>query len=595
MANQTKIFLLLSSLWLTACVTTTTTPGTSRRVDLDSYLLLAEVAREGRQFEQAAEYYLQAALISEQPGIAEFTAEIAQRLNRNDLGLAATKRWQTLDPEDARVHQFLGVFSLRSGDTAGAVEHFEALIGAAEDLTAGLTRGIEVLAGEADTAAAAEVVAVLVTNHPGTAEGHYGLARLALRNGDFQLALENAERAAAINPDWVDAQLLYARTLLIAGRTQDGLALAERLAGEATELEVRLQYAELLLSAGHTEQARTLLDGVLAESPRLPEALRALAFLTLTENELDAARAHFSELRAEPRYRDEALYYLGRIAESEGQHMQAIRSYSRVTAGSNAVQAQLRVAHLLFNELGDQQGALQHLRDFGVANPDYSSEMLVAQAEILLRMNRNDEALQLITDALEGAPDDEALHEAHVQVYLIIAQHAIDREAPGDAERVLAEALDRYPGDFSIRYAQALLYQEQDRLHEAVAELKSLLDDRPEHAGLLNALGYLLTDEMNRHTEARGYIQKALAADPDNPAIIDSMGWVLFNLGEHAAALDYLERAYQLFPDPEVAAHIVDVQWALGRERQALEFLERSLQEHPDSPHLQQLKQRLAQ
>ena len=125
------------------------------------------------------------------------------------------------------------------------------------------------------------------------------------------------------------------------------------------------------------------------------------------------------------------------------------------------------------------------------------------------------------------------------------------------------------------------------------AAMQSLVDDHPDDAGLLNALGYLLTDEMDRHVEAHGYLQKALAAEPDNPAIIDSMGWVLFNLGEHEAALGYLERAFEMYPDPEVAAHIVDVQLALGNEDAAQQLLRESLKEHPDSPHLQELRQRL--
>ena len=123
--------------------------------------------------------------------------------------------------------------------------------------------------------------------------------------------------------------------------------------------------------------------------------------------------------------------------------------------------------------------------------------------------------------------------------------------------------------------------------------MESLVNDHPDDARLLNALGYLLTDQMDRHVEAQGYLQKALATEPDNPAIIDSMGWVLFKLEEYKEALDYLERAFEMFPDPEVAAHIVDVQWALGNKEQAQEIFQKSLEQHPDSPHLQELGQRL--
>ena len=422
----------------------------------------------------------------------------------------------------------------------------------------------------------------------------YGLARLGLRSGDYRLALENAERAVEMQPEWVEAQLLYARVLLIAGRVEEGLALAESIAEEQPELEVRLQYAELLLSAGEQESARVLLDDILAQHPGLPEAVRALAFLTLTLDDLDASKDYFTELRSQPLYRDEAFFYLGRIAESEEQPLQAMRSYSRVTAGNNAVEAQLRAANLLFTALGDQNGALQHLREFGIANPDYSNQMLVAETEILLQLRRDEDAIQLLTDAVAESPNDQALRDAHIQVYISSAQGAIRREELDSAQETLEDGLHRYHGDTSLRYARALLYQQQGRNRRSANALESLVHDQPDDASLLNALGYLLTDQMERHDAALVYLEAALALQPDNPAIIDSYGWVLFNLRDYEAALGQLERAYELFPDPEVAAHLVDTQWALGNYAQALELLELKLRESPESPHLKELNQRLA-
>ncbi len=591
MPSFIKPLLLLSAASLAACATTS--PELSRRVDFDSHLLLAEISRERQDFEAAAENYLAASLLADDPGLAELTTELAQQLNLQDIGVQAAERWQELRPADTRVHQYLGVFKLRAGDDEGAQGEFDAFVGGASDAAAAVARSIEILANEPDATGATAIVAGLVRAYPETAEGHYGLARLSMRDGDFATALASAERAAALRPDWIEAQLLHARTLLIAGQTEEALALAERLAAEDTSLEVRLEYAELLLSAGQGAEAKVLLDGVLDENPGLPEAVRALAFLTLTENEIEEARTHFNELRSDTRYRDEAFYYLGRIAETEEQHLQAMRSYSRVTGGNNAVEAQLRAAHLLYASLDDQEGALQHLREFGIANPRYNSEMLVGQGEILVQLDRKNEAMQLLADELENNPEDETLHEAQVQLYLVLAQDAIREQEYGEAARILNRALGDYPDNMSVRYSQALLFQERGRLRKAVTALEALVDDHPEDAGLLNALGYLLTDELDRHTEAREYLQKALAAEPDNPAIIDSMGWVLFKLGEYEAALDYLERAFRLFPDPEVAAHIVDVQWALGNEDLAQELLQESLAEHPDSPHLQDLDQRI--
>jgi tetratricopeptide (TPR) repeat protein len=594
MANLSKYLTVILTAWLVGCATANVQQSTAERIDVDSHVVLASIARERRNIAEAAEHYLAAALLSDDPRHAETAAEIFHQLDLTEEGLQATERWRLLSPDNPRVHQYLGIFKLRSGDAAGTITEFDQILAATGNHGAALAFIIEFLSNESDTLATTAVVSELVGRYPGTPEGHYGLARLGLRSGNYPLALDNAQRAIELEPEWIEAQLLYARMLVISGSIEEGLSLAEGIAEEQPELDVRLQYAELLLSAGRQEQARELLNDILAQNPGLPEAVRALAFLTLTLNDLEASKGHFTELRTQARYRDEAYYYLGRIAESEEQPLQAMRSYSRVISGTNAVEAQLRAANLLFTELGDEPGALQHLREFGNANPDYSNEMIVAETQLLLQLDREDEGMQLLTDAVADSPNNQTLQKAHAQLYVSIAQGAIGRDELDAAEDTLQEGLQRYRNDRSLRYAQALLYQEQGLNRRSVSMLRSLVRDLPDDAGLLNALGYLLTDEMDRHEDALGYLEMALALEPNNAAIIDSMGWVLFNLGNFEAALTHLERAYELFPDPEVAAHIADTQWALGNHDAALQLLRQKLEESPESSHLQELNQRLA-
>ena len=584
---------MLAALLLGACAVTA--PVSDPRTDLDSHLLLAELSREREQYDEAVRHYLEAALISENPQLAELTAELALQTNLPDIGLRAVQRWLELSGEANRTYLYMGIFRLRLGETVASLADFGAFVEGAENAAAAVARSIEALAEEPDADAAIVVVQGLVEANPDIAEGHYGLARLALRRGDYDTVLAHSELATELSPDWVEARMLYARSLLLTGSGENGLALARQLAADEPRLEVRLQFAELLLSTGRTGEARELLDGVLEESPGLTEAVRALAFLTLSDGDLDESRERFNEIRTDPRFRDEAFYYLGRIAEMQEEQLQAMRHYSRVVEGSNAVDAQLRVAQLLYVNLEDPDGALRHLHEFGVANPQYVTDMLLGRGEILVRLGREPEAIRLLAEEIERSPDDGRLHDANVQLHLILAQDAVEEERYGEADRVLNRALDSYPGNRSVRYAKALLHQERGRLRRSAAALEQLVEDFPDDAGFLNALGYLLTDELGRHEEALDLLRRALAAEPDNPAIIDSMGWVLFHLGDHDAALDYLERAFALFPDPEVAAHIVDTHWALGNREQALELLRESLEEHADSEHLLEVQQRLAQ
>jgi Flp pilus assembly protein TadD len=131
------------------------------------------------------------------------------------------------------------------------------------------------------------------------------------------------------------------------------------------------------------------------------------------------------------------------------------------------------------------------------------------------------------------------------------------------------------------------------RLDEAIAQYRAAAKRWPDSAMSLNALGYTLADRTDEFKEAEKLIRKALEYDPDSPAIIDSLGWVLFKQGEYEAALAELQRAYAKLDDHEVAAHIVEVLHALDRREEALEVLADAESRHADSDLLQDVRNRL--
>jgi tetratricopeptide (TPR) repeat protein len=585
--------LLPAVLVLAGCVTAPVVDSANRQIEVDSHLLLGDIALERQDLQTAAREFLTAAMIADDPGPAERATRIAHELELNEQGLAAGARWRELAPSDERPAWYLGVFETRANRVPRAIAEFETFIRSLDDRRAGFALVLEALGDEPYTGTATTIMRALNETFPNIPAAQYALARLALRSGDFELALTNAEAASKSNADWIEAQLLYARTLLVTGRTDDSLAIAADLAGRHDEVEVQLQYAELLLSAGRPREAETRLNEILATNPGMPEATRALAFLAMTEQRVDDAKRYFNELRGTPNYRNESFYYLGRLAETERDFLQATRSYARVTEGTHAVEAQLRTARILAAEQNDREGAVRHLRDFGTANPRFTTDMLVAQAQLLIQMEQPEEATRVLDEALASAPDDPELQAAHAQLYVFRVQSIVERGALDEAEALLNEGLARYPDNSSLRYSLALLYEDQNRNRKALEVLESLAEESPDDAAILNAYGYLLTDRFDRHKEAREYIERALAVNPDSAAIIDSMGWVLFKLGDYAAASDYLERAYRLEQDPEIAAHLVDVRWQLGERDSALELLRQSLQANPDSSHLKEVDERL--
>jgi tetratricopeptide (TPR) repeat protein len=144
-----------------------------------------------------------------------------------------------------------------------------------------------------------------------------------------------------------------------------------------------------------------------------------------------------------------------------------------------------------------------------------------------------------------------------------------------------------------VRYQIALIQDKAGMERESVRNFESLLKDRPEDASLLNALGYSLADRNKKLPRAESLIRKALQASPDNPAFLDSLGWVMFRRGDIPGALPYLERAYRIFPDAEIASHWGELLWVSGKQAEARSLWARSLARAPDSKPLRATIERL--
>jgi Tfp pilus assembly protein PilF len=172
------------------------------------------------------------------------------------------------------------------------------------------------------------------------------------------------------------------------------------------------------------------------------------------------------------------------------------------------------------------------------------------------------------------------------------AQLARNAEQPDRALAILSAALAKDGNVAEWRYERALLLDDRERVADAERDLRAYLKLKPKSAQGLNALGYILANRTNRIREARELVSRALKLDPDNPMILDSMGWVEYRSGKLEAALRYLQRAHHLMPDPEIAAHLGEVLWKMGREAEARELWARSLEANPDSDIIRRTQQR---
>ncbi len=518
--------------------------------DVDYHLLMAEIALQRSENGVAATEYVAAALAGDDPEVAARAARIAFAYGTPEEGLKAARRWAALEPEAREPRALLIRLYLDQSRVAPAVDHMAFLYEVAPTDERPFSLLLPVVSDAADPAAAMEAVETLAARHQDDPSAWYAIGSLSLQNGKLDRALEASLKAAELDPQWPQAVSLHARALAASGRPDEALAWLDQQPG-ADSAALRMERAILLMAAERTEEARRLLQSVVEDEPGNAMALRALGYLEFSEGNLEAARRHFLALMATGRFPDDAVFYLGSIAEQEGDAHEAIRMYSRVAGGQHMVTAQVRLALLMYR-LGRPQLALQHLEEFARLNPQADVELSTARAELLARMGDNDAALEAYDELISAHPEaDEAL------------------------------------------YARALLFERLDRVDEALADMRELLRRRPDDPTFLNALGYTLADRTERYEEAYELVRRAYEQAPDSPAVVDSMGWVLFRLGRNEEALEYLRRAWELERDPEIAAHLGEVLWATGRMDEARDVWTDAIVDFPESDVLRETMRRL--
>jgi len=527
-------------------------PDTS---DAGAYILQAEMALQRNDYLKAVQEYRKAAELSDNPDIARQAALTGMAYGFDDEALRAAKRWLKLDSDSDEARAVLAQLSFRTGDLRAAKRHFSHLLDKSKEPPGEkLVMLMRYLSGEGDSKDADELMRSLAKSYPDSGHAHYAAATMALRAGDFEHARKRASRAIELNPDGLKFRLLYARVLLSSGEVEKAVEYTARIVGDDPDPDpdARMELAVMYMMADRADDALSQVNQVLLEQSGRMDALRLMAIISFHSGQLDVAWDDFHDLLASGQYRMDALYYLGRIADHREEHDRAIRFYSEVREGSNALSSQQRAAALLAHKKEDLKAALRLLDEFAQAAPSEAIETTRAKAQLLASADEYEEALKLYDKVVAFRPDDERM-----------------------------------------MLSRAELLMRMDRLDDALDSYADAIKRWPKSALVLNAYGYTLADRTDRYREAEKLIRKALKYDPKSPAIIDSMGWVLFKLGQHAEALVELERAYAEMPDHEVAAHIVDTLAAMGRKDEALERLVAAEEKSPDSPLLKAIRERL--
>jgi tetratricopeptide (TPR) repeat protein len=543
--------LLLVALILAAIVGVQADADTD--IEAAGYLIDSENALQDGDYLQAAVAYRKAAELSDNVEVAQKATKMALRLGFNEEALLAVNRWLELDENNDEANVYYAQLQLRLGNIKAARRAIEKLIDTGDGKADQRLLSLLPVLSDEDPHNADLLMRSLAKPYKDSAPANYATAVMALQAGDSKYALKKSARAAELDPDWLKPKLVYGRALLLDGQLEKAIDYTARIIGDDPDPDpdARMELALMYMADRRDDDAMSQVNQILLEQPSRTDALRLLAIINFRQNHFDAAWDDFEQLLSSGDYTMDALYYLARISDIRGQLQRAIQLYSQVRSGQYAVTSQRRAGALMALRLEDPEEALRQLDLFGERNPEHAVDMVLAKAQLLTALGAYDDALVYYDKALEFRPADEGT-------------------ALGRAELLLR----------------------MDKVEESIDAYRGAVGRWPESPLSLNALGYTLADRTDEFREAEKLIRKALRYDPDSPAIIDSLGWVLYKRGHNEEALEQLEKAYSQFPDPEVAAHVVDVLVAMERDDDALELLVEAEARNPDSELLRDVRER---
>ena len=512
-------------------------------------LLQAEFALRARDYNQAVALLTEQAALLTDPALARRALRLAEFVSDAERAAAMAVRLVELDPEDGAAQAAASGWLSRTGRPVAALEFAGNAYELGHPVNVATTLGNYEQIDDDSKAAIAEALHNLATRWPDDNEIAMASSLLARLEQDWRRAESFLLPVLERSPGDVRAIMLWTQLQLDQSLPNPLQRLEDAVAALPANQELRLQYARLLGSEGDYTGAREQFALLLEVDPSNPELLSTAALLDFELEFFDAAQLKFEQLVALGERPDEAHYYIGRIEMSRDRYPEAIESFAQVGPSREFRDAKARAASLLADT-----AFASDIRDFFEtqrrAFPSNAEQLFLLEADAL------------------GDWDGEALK-------------AYDR------------GLTAFPRSFSLLYGRAMVHEADGELTAMETDLRRILEQDPNHAATLNALGYTLTNHTERYKEAADLIERALALSPGDPAILDSLGWVYYKLGQLAQSEALLRQAHQAFPDPEVAAHLGEVLWIQGKEIEARDIWRDGLSRVPQHSIILEALQRL--
>lgn len=528
-------------------------PLPSREFPIETFysLLVAEMAGSRGRYDIELGNYIQEAHRTRDPGVAARATRIARYISAHQATLNAAQLWLELEPDNPEALYIAATELAQSGQLQDAFKHSEKLL---ELGSTPIFQNIAVRASQATDTQRESLLGQfnrLLGEHPENTQLLVGKGFLLQQQGKAQNALVEVEKALLLEANNIAAAVLKAQLMYELDRPEEALGqLLSVLQKNPQNRRLRLQYARILARVD-LEKAQEQFQLLVRQSPDDSELLLSLALVANELGNTSLARESLTRLLDMGEQRDSAHYYLGEIESREDNSDAALKHYQQVEKGPDYLPALSRALDILVAR-GDLAKARQQMRDVRSRFADDTAQFYLLEAQILARHQNLDLADALLTEAL-------TLHPSHTE----------------------------------LLYSRAMVNEQRDMIQLTERDLRTIIRYQPNNAAALNALGYTLADRTDRYEEAYELINQALNISPDDPSIIDSMGWVQYRLGNHEEALLRLREAMKAFPDHEIAAHLGEVLWVTGETEEARSVWFRGLELNPDSGIIQRVIQRL--
>lgn len=515
--------------------------------------LLAEIAGQRGNTTLAAQAYADLARKTRDPRVAERATQVAVEARMPEAAIESAKIWADTAPESTRAlgaAASLLVNAKRLDEAQPYLERILALSG--DNRGDGFMQLNRLLSGNPDKAASLRAIQSLAGPYPALPQARFAVAAAASNAGQDELALKEVRAASQLKPDWELAALFEAQLLQKTSNAAASERLAQYLKTYPMSREVRLAYARTLVADKRYPEARVEFDRLAKDYPDNIDVVYSIALLSMQLEDWPVAEANLKRL-LDLGYRDRnaVRFYLGQVAEERKNFPEALKWYGEITPGQQYMPAQIRSAQVISKQ-GDLAGARKYLQQVNAQSSEQRVQLILAEA-------------QLLRDAKQ------------------------EREAFG----LVDQALDKLPNNPELLYDHAMLAERIDRVDVLESSLRKLIRIKPDNAHAYNALGYTLADRNQRLVEANELIDTALKLAPDDAFIMDSKGWVLYRQGRTEEGLAYLQRAYSIRPDAEIAAHLGEVLWVLGRHADARKVWDEALKKSPENETLTKTVQRL--